>query len=301
MKRRTLLKLSGSLVASSMLGACNSPFALIKKKKDPMKRIGMSTVTFRARFKQTRIKNHQPVSELELVDVPEYFADRFKIHNVEFWGLHFESQSPAYLQELKKRIAKTKSKLINVQIDDRYNLADTNEQQRQQSIVLLKKWIDTAVALGSKSIRANTGRGSIDACIRSFGELEKYTKQKRILLLVENHGGLSSDPDKLIQVVKAINSKNFEILPDFGNFAPEIRYEGLKAILPYAKHLISAKTHQFDENGKHTDFDFDRCMRMAEEIGFPGYYSTEYYDRYAKPVEYEKIADWMIEHIKEHI
>jgi len=263
-----------------------------------MKRIGMSSVTFRARFRQTKIKNHSPISELKLVDVPEYFADRFKVHNVEFWSKHFESQSPAYLQELKKRIAETKSLLINVQIDERYNLADSNEESRQKSVAFFKTWIGSAIAVGSKSIRANTGSGSVDSCIRSFREIEKYAKQKGILLLVENHGGLSSDPDALIQVVKAIGSKNLEILPDYGNFPPGIRYEGLKAILPHARHLISAKTHQFDENGKHTDFDFDRCMRMAQASGFRGYYSAEYYDGHGKSVDYEKVTDWMIEHIK---
>jgi len=294
MKRRTFLKLSAGAIVSGI--AC--PNVVVARAKDPMKRIGVSSVTFRARFRQTKIKNHTPIGELKLVDVPEYFADRFKVHNVEFWSMHFESQSPAYLQKLKKRVAETKSVLINVQIDEPYNLADSREEARQKSVAFFKTWIDSAVALGSKSIRANTGSGSADSCIRSFREIEKYAKQKRILLLVENHGGLSSDPEALIQVVKAIGSKNLEILPDYGNFAPDIRYQGLKAILPYARHLISAKTHQFDENGKHTDFDFDRCMRMAQASGFPGYYSAEYYDGHGKPVDYERVTDWMIEHIK---
>ncbi len=297
MKRRTFLKLSAGAIVSGIV----SPNVVVARAKDPMKRIGVSSVTFRARFRQTKIKNHPPINELKLVDVPEYFADRFKVHNVEFWSKHFESQSPAYLQKLKKRVAETKSILINVQIDERYNLADSSEESRQKSVAFFKTWIDSAVALGSKSIRANTGGGAADSCIRSFREIEKYAKQKGILLLVENHGGLSSDPEALIQVVKAIGSKNLEILPDYGNFPPGIRYEGLKAILPYARHLISAKTHQFDENGKHTDFDFDRCMRMAQASGFPGYYSAEYYDGHGKPVDYEKVTDWMIEHIKANL
>ena len=294
MKRRTFLKLSAGAIVSGI--AC--PNIVLARAKDPMKRIGMSSVTFRARFRQTKIKNHTLIAELKLVDVPEYFADRFKVHNVEFWSRHFESQSPAYLQGLKKRVAETKSILINVQIDEAYNLADSREEARQKSVAFFKTWIDSAVALGSQSIRANTGSGSVDSCIRSFRELEGYARQKGILLLVENHGGVSSDPEALIQVVKAVGSKNLEILPDYGNFSPQIRYKGLKAILPYAKHLISAKTHQFDENGRHTDFDFDRCMRMAQAAGFPGYYSAEYYDGHGKPVDYEKVTDWMIEHIK---
>jgi sugar phosphate isomerase/epimerase len=297
MKRRTFLKLSAGAIVSGIA----RPSIVVARAKDPMKRIGMSSVTFRARFRQTKIQNHPPINELKLADVPEYFADRFKVHNVEFWSRHFESQSLAYLQELKKRVAQTKAILINVQIDEPYNLADSSEESRQKSVAFFKTWIDSAVALGSMSIRANTGSGTADSCIRSFREIERYAKQKGILLLVENHGGLSSDPDALIEVVKAVTSKNLEILPDYGNFPPEIRYKGLKAILPYAKHLISAKTHQFDKKGQHTDFDFDRCMRMAQASGFPGYYSAEYYDGHGKPVDYEKVTDWMIEHIKANL
>ena len=168
-----------------------------------MKRIALGTVTFRARFAQTRIKNHPPVEELKLLDVPEYYADRFKVHNLEFWSLHFASTEPAYVAHLKERIKKAKSRLINVQIDQRYNLAEKNESRRQQSVALVKRWLDTAVALGAQSARANTGAGDINACIRSFKELTAYAKQKGILLLTENHGGLSSDPDKLVNPVEA--------------------------------------------------------------------------------------------------
>jgi sugar phosphate isomerase/epimerase len=297
MKRRNFLKLS----ASAAFGAMVSPKTALGAPNPPLKRIGMSSVTFRARFAQTRIRNHPKVAELKLTEVPEYFADRFKLHNVEFWSLHFESQGPSYLEELKRKIAQSKSKLINVQIDQPYDLANADESEQQKSVAYFKTWVDSAVALGSPSVRANTGGGSFEACLKSFREIEAYTRARGILLLVENHGGLSSDPQKLVDLVKQVGSKNLEILPDYGNFSAEVRYAGLEAILPHARHLISAKTHQFAEDGSHPDFDFDRCMRLAKAAGFPGYYSAEYYDRHGKAVDYEEIADWMIARIQGHL
>ena len=297
MNRRQFLQISGATFASGIV----SPYIVLAKPTDPMKRIAMTTVTFRARFAQTRIKNHPPVDELKLLDVPEYYADRFKVHNVEFWSRHFESLDPGYLKKLKRRIRKAKSTLINIQIDERYNLAETNEESRQKHLTLVKSWIDAAITLGAKSARANTGRGDINACIRSFKELDKYAKAKEILLMTENHGGLSSDPDKLVQVVEAVGSDNFEILPDFGNFAVDIQMDGLRKVLPHAKHLISAKAKQFDENWNHTLYDFDKCMRLAESAGFGGIYSAEYYDGRSKPMDYETVADWMLEHIKANL
>jgi sugar phosphate isomerase/epimerase len=309
MTRRRFLQMSGAAVVSGLA----APHVILAGAKDPMKRITMSTVTFRARFAQTRIKGHPPIAELKLIDVPEYWADRFKLHNVEFWreywadrfklhnvefwSRHFESREKSYLKDLKSRITKCKSTLVNIQVDEPYNLAEADAEKRKQHVQFLKTWIDTAVTLGSKAVRANTGGGDLEACIRSFRELSAYAKERKVLFLVENHGGLSSDPEKLIQLVKSVDSKNLEILPDFGNFSASIRYEGLRAILPYAKHLISAKTHQFDASGKHSEFDFDRCVQMAKAAGFPGIYSAEYYDRHGKSVDYEKIADWMLKRL----
>jgi sugar phosphate isomerase/epimerase len=266
-----------------------------------MKRVAMTTVTFRARFAQTRIKNHPPVGELMLIDVPEYYADRFKVHHLEFWSRHFESRDPDYLKRLARRIRRAKSTLINIQIDEPYNLSSTDEEGRQKSLAFVKGWIDTAVSLGAKSARANTGRGDIEACIRSFKEIDRYSKEKGILLLTENHGGLSSDPDMLLRLVEAVGGDNFEILPDFGNFNANVQMEGLRKILPFAKHLISAKAMQFDDKFQHTAYDFDRCVRLSESMGFAGYYSAEYYDGRGRPVDYEKVADWMLEHIKANL
>lgn len=297
MNRRKFLRTTGTLVSAGMLG-CTQGLAVAK---DPKRRIAMTTVTFRARFAQTRIENHPPVEDLTLLDVPEFYADRFGVHNLEFWSRHFASLDAGYLKQLRQRMARAKSKLINIQIDERYNLADSDEAARQKSLDLVKQWIDAAVALGAPSARANTGRGDINICIRSFKELNQYAKEKGVLLLTENHGGLSSDPDNLLQIHAAVNSPNFEILADFGNFSADIQMEALRKILPRAKHLISAKAKQFDEKWNHTLYDFDQCMRLARASGFPGYYSAEYYDGRAKPVDYEKVADWMIEHIQANL
>lgn len=295
--RRQFSKSAGAVALSGLL----SPHIVTAQAKDPMQRIAMTTVTFRARFAQTKIKKHPPVVPLKLLEVPEYYADRFKVHNVEFWSRHFESLDAAYLADLKRQIGKAKARLINIQIDERYNLADANEEKRQQSIALVKKWIDAAVTLGAASARANTGRGDLERCIQSFRELTGYAREKGLVLLSENHGGLSSNPDNLLKIVQAVNKKNLQILPDFGNFAPDIRMTGLRKIIPHAKHLISAKAKQFDDKWNHTLYDYDKCAQLAQSLGFPGFYSAEYYDGSAKPLDYEKVADWMIEHLKANL
>jgi sugar phosphate isomerase/epimerase len=263
-----------------------------------MNRIAMSTVTFRFRFKQT---SKEGKGDLLLTDVPEYYADRFGLTNIEFWSKHFESQKKSYLDQLKKKIAKTKTRLINIQVDERYNLADPNDQRRKASIRFCKGWVDTAAYLGAPSMRVNSGRGQMASCVSAIKEVNAYAKSKGLILLVENHGGISANPDDLLKLHAAVGSPNFRILADFANWPSNVDiYESLKKVYPHT-HLISAKTKEFNEKGEHISFDFDKCVRLAEASGFKGIYSAEQWAAKNNPTNFEKASDWMIEHLKANI
>jgi len=299
MNRRTFVRLTGGVLTSSMF----LPAIVMSKAKDPMKRIGSTTVTFRGRFQATKFKDQPIQNELRLIDIPRYFADRFKIHNLEFWSLHFESKTPKYLKDLKQAISKSRSTLINIQLDDgdSFQLANPDEAKRQISLASAKRWIDIAAGMGSKAIRINTGQGSLDTCIRSFREINQYAAKKGVILLVENHGGISSNPDQHIQIIKEVGGNSIRSLPDYGNYPDNIRYEALKKIMPYA-HQISAKIMAFNEKMEHISYDIKRCMKIAKDCGFKGIYSIEQWDAKTRPLDYyEKVTDWMIELIKECI
>ena len=255
----------------------------------------MTTVVYRARFEATKDKNSGPLSDaLTLVDIPEFYADRFKIHNLEFWSKHFESQEKSYLDSIKQAVAKTNSKLTNLQIDFPYNLAAEKDSQRNESIDLIKQWIDVAAYLGMTSVRANCGNGKVETAIKSLKQLNEYAKSKKIMMLAENHGGISMKPDVLLNIINTVDSPNLRGLPDFGNYPNnEVRYPGLKALMQYA-HLISAKVFELNDQGKHTAYDYGKCIQIAETNGFKGIYSIEQWT--PKPIAQtqEEIVDWAI-------
>ena len=296
--RRTFLRSSAALAACAA-----SPQILIAcTRRDPMERIGLTTVTFRFRFSETRPRDYVGTEALlTLPEVPSYFADRFGVHNVELWSQHFESLEPSYLRDLKTAIESVGSRLINIQIDQPYNLAASDEEERSKSVALVKEWVDAAQTLGAPSIRANTGNGTIETSIRSLREVNVYAAEQGILLLTENHGGISTDLDVLLQILDAIPSENFRAVADFGNFPDGTdRFDALARLIPHT-HLISAKTQIYDPDGNHTSFDFDRCVQTAESAGFQGIYSAEQWDPSRDPLDAEYIADWMIEHISANI
>jgi sugar phosphate isomerase/epimerase len=263
-------------------------------------RVGMGTVIFRNRFLQTKPKGLERIEHpLTLLDVPAYYRKRFKVRQLEFWSHHFESLDAAYLAELRGRIGAARAELINVQMDGAYDLASTDEVERQRSLALARNWIDAAASLGSRAIRINPGKagGSIDRSIASMKELNQYCASKRLPLLTENHFGLEMDPDVHLRIREAAGPANSYTDPDFGNYPVETMWESLAKILPFA-YVVSAKAVDFDAGGKHISYDFDRCVRMCERAGFKGIYLVEQWSRKDQDLDAERIADWLLQRVR---
>ncbi len=309
MKRRTLLKTTGFLATTS---AFISPTIIVKAaSEDPLKRIGMTSAVFRYQFTNPR---HEMVEEypdlsvgkpiLSMKYYPEYMADRFGLHNLEYHIAHVSTLRPSYLKDVRKQIEKCRSVVTNVQssASQTAHLASEDEEKRQESLARARAHIDAAVILGAQSIRINTGYegNSKPRCLASFQELNRYAKERGTMILVEKHGGVSDDLDFLIQMTK-IDPKNIFINPDFGHFDSDSLFQDIRKVFPYVNHQVCAKVMRFDENWNHTPYDFDRCVRVCEEAGFNGVYSGEQYDPNEKDMDYEQVADWIIEHVKANI
>lgn len=291
MNRRTFNRQLGSLWALSAI----RPRLAFSKKRDPIQRIGMSTVTFRSRFKQTN-EDVAPEQALTLPEVPRYFSERFGIRHVEFWSRHFDSTEPAYLRDLRAVVEKEGSTLINTQLDEKYQLSSTDPEERAESLQLVLRWVDIAEALGSRAIRVNPGKGEPAHAIEALRQINAVAERKGIVLMTENHFGMAMDPNLHVQLVQEVGDNTYT-LPDFGNYDDEVRYEALRTVMPYA-YQVSAKTMDFSPTMEHVSYDFDRCMKIAEESGFTGIYSLEQWSRTPTTVSDEAMVEWMIERIK---
>jgi sugar phosphate isomerase/epimerase len=266
-------------------------------------RVGMGTVIFRNRFEQTKPKTINSISDpLTLLNVPAYYRQRFGIRNLEFWSHHFESREVSYLRELRARVKAAGSELINVQVDGPYDLASTDEVERQRSLALMREWIDAAAEVGSRAVRINPGKagGSIEQCIASMKEVNQYCISRRLPLLTENHFGLEMNPDVHLRIREAAGPGNIHTLPDFGNYPVETMWESLAKILPFA-YVVSAKAVDFDEQSLHISYDFDRCVQLCERAGFKGIYLVEQWSRKDQDLQSEKIADWLLQRVRANI
>ncbi len=219
------------------------------------------------------------------LEFPEYTKTRFDIHALEYVSVFFESTEMEYLKELKMRTDDLNLRNVLIMVDAEGNLGDADEAKRIQSVENHYKWIEAAKFLGCHSIRVNArGRGTAEevavAAVDGLGRLTEYGAKENINVIVENHGGYSSNGEWLSGVIKKVNHPNCGTLPDFGNFRISReeeydRYKGVEELMPFAKG-VSAKSRDFDENGNEIHTDYFKMLKIVKEAGYTGYIGVEY-------------------------
>jgi sugar phosphate isomerase/epimerase len=220
------------------------------------------------------------------LDFPRY-ARELGIEGLEFVNGLWGAPTQGYLARLKTAMKQTGTRCVLIMCDDEGQMGHSSKQVRRKSVDNHKKWVDYSAELGGHSIRANmhsdvTPRTPgeretvLDYCADSFAALADYAKGAGLNVLIENHWGLSSDPDAIVALMKKVNQPNFGTLPDFGNFPKEVeRYDAVKKMMPYAKG-VSFKCYDFGADGKETTIDMDRLMKIVQDAGYRGFVGLEY-------------------------
>ena len=278
MKRRTFLALGAGTVLEVSLQ--KSPLALgmaglMKKPKEPFK-ISL------AQWSLNRRLFGRQGPKLDNLDFAKT-ARGFGIKGLEYVNQFFKDKAgnTKYLAEMKKRAANNGCKSVLIMCDGEGNLGDPDSNKRIQAVENHYKWLEAAGFLGCHSIRVNAySEGTYDEQLKLVADglyrLCEYAAKYKLNVIVENHGGFSSNGEWLTGVMKAVNLPNCGTLPDFGNFPAEIdRYEAVRMLMLYARG-VSAKSMDFDEKGSETGIDFYRMMRIVCDSGYNGYVGIEY-------------------------
>jgi sugar phosphate isomerase/epimerase len=226
--------------------------------------------------------------KLDNLDFPRTAREQFGIEGVEFVNQFFKDKAhdSAYLKDLKTRAKDHGVTCVLIMIDGEGDMSAADKEQRTKAVENHKKWVDAAAALGCHAIRINTGEHysptDVGAVSESCRALTEYGDQHKIGVICENHGGPSSNPDALIALMKAVNHPNFGTLPDFGNFPKAADgkykidvYDAIARMMPYAKG-VSAKSYDFDEQGRETSLDYPRIMKIVTGAGYHGWVGIEY-------------------------
>ncbi len=111
----------------------------------------------------------------------------------------------------------------------------------------------------------------------TFSELVEHGADEDINVIIENHGGPSSQPEMLARLMESVDSPRFGTLPGFGNFPQQVdRYDRIDKMMPHAK-AVSAKCYDFDAEGNETKIDFERMIQICVDgHGYDGWIGIEY-------------------------
>ena len=292
MERREFLALSAGAVGGLCFGGSAMAAAAKKKKRAGAKKQAgakrqakggkMPFKISLAQWSYHKRLNGQAKPKMDNLDFAKEAAD-LGIKGVEYVNQFFKDKAgdAKYLAEMNKRAKDVGVKNVLIMCDGEGHLGDPDIAKREQAVVNHHKWVEAAKVLGCHSIRVNAhSEGSFEEQMKLAADglrrLSEFGAKHEINVIVENHGGLSSDGKWLSGVMKTVGLPNCGTLPDFGNFPADAdRYEAVKMLMPYAKS-VSAKSYDFDDDGDETKIDYYKMMDVVLAAGYKGYVGIEY-------------------------
>ncbi|MCX6610348.1 MAG: sugar phosphate isomerase/epimerase [Acidobacteria bacterium] len=226
------------------------------------------------------------------LEFPQIAKEQFGISGIEFVNTLWEAPTQYYLGRLKANMKKFGVEGVLIMCDGEGSMGHSEQKERLKAADLHRKWVDYAAELGCHAIRMNMYAEKeakteaeigefLKCCQESFTRICEYARQNGISVAIENHGGLSSNPDILTRLMKMVNLPNFGTLPDFGNFPKGVdKHEAVSKLMPYAK-AVSFKCFEFGADGKETTIDMDRMMQIVAKAGYgeggkPNWIGIEY-------------------------
>lgn len=250
---------------------------------------------------------HKPLfaKEMDNLDFAKVAKETFGIDGIEYVNQFFKGKAKdeTYLAEMKKRTSDYGVTNVLIMIDGEGALGSSDNAKRTQAIENHYKWVDAAKFLGCHSIRVNAEtdkeyeEGSKLAA-DGLQRLSEHAKPLGINVIVENHGGLSSNGKWLAETIRATGMDNCGTLPDFGNFYEYDRYQGVTDLMPLAK-AVSAKSYDFDADGNETKIDFPRMMKIVLDAGYHGWVGIEYEGNRMSPADGIAATKKLLEKIRD--
>lgn len=209
------------------------------------------------------------------LDFPRIARQDFGINGIEFVNTLFEVPTMNYLNTLKKNAEDHGVTMVLIMVDNEGDGCSPTKEDRRQFEINHRKWIDVAHHLGCHAIRTNC-RGPENAskeealkwAAETYNMLLEYAIPAKISVMIENHGGLSNDPDWMVALMKEVNNLYFGTYPDWrqpgGDFD---NYDYLQKTLPYAGGM--------SYRNQPTEELTAKMIKLSKDSGYRGWYGIE--------------------------
>ncbi len=244
--------------------------------------------------------------EHSLEEWAELVVRRFSTSVVEICQIQLDDPRQERVSRLRDALDRLGMTVRTVPVDFG-ELDSPDPSRRRADVAHLLGWFDIARSLGARFVRVNagspmgTGAPSDEAGLRdALRELSDEARGRDMQLLVENHGGRSSDPEFLLRLRGDVDGLG--ILLDLGNFDPLVtvsraRMFGQKpptddldveevyrriGLLAGAAALVHVKAFDPRENGAPL-LDVDRALSCVRSGGYAGPFTIEWEGQLTDP------------------
>jgi len=284
------------------IAAGSWPFATSCSAQEPLFSISLAQWSLNRRFFS---------GDLDALDFPEFTKNTFGISAVEYVNQFFMDKAAdrQWLTDLKQRCDDNGVRSVLIMCDREGNLGDPDSTARTEAVENHYKWVEAAEFLGCHSVRVNAGSAGTweeqrALAIDGLRRLSEFGADYGLNVIVENHGGLSSNGQWLAEVISGVGLENCGTLPDFGNFfisrqprEEYDRYQGVEELMPFAKG-VSAKSYGFDAEGFETTIDFARILRLVLDAGYRGYVGIEWEGMEPGDIEGIRLTQALLERVR---
>lgn len=302
-KRTTRRDFSKTLLATGAGLGLSTMMANTARAADPLYQISLA---------QWSLHKSLFAGKLDNLDFAAHTKKNFDIDAIEFVNQFFKDKAKdaKYIAELKKRSADAGVKNVLIMCDGEGQLGNPQLKERAKAVENHFKWVEAAKELGCHSIRVNAASGGsyedqIHRAADGLRALSEFAADHDINVIVENHGGLSSNGEWLAAVIQKVDHERCGTLPDFGNFRVSNdvtynRYKGVLELMPYAK-AVSAKSHDFNDQGDEIHTDYLRMMKIVLAAGYHGYVGIEYEGSKVSEDEGIMLTKRLLERVREQL
>lgn len=225
---------------------------------------------------------------MSLLDLPATCRD-LGVGTIELVSTFFDNQSAPYLNDVRRSIEDQGLTVRNIAVDTG-TLAAADPKERATNLAAIKQWFWVARAVGSQAIRVNTGAAdpsdaaAVARCTDGYRDLAREAEHTGVYLLIENHGGVSTDPRNIRTFLEEVNSPWFLACPDTSNFTNETWEQGMEIMAPkaFSCHVkasgydLSGKQSWTDRNGAPRFYDLRRSLQILKDASYAGPIMVEY-------------------------
>jgi len=277
MKRRNFLHNMAALPA----------FTVVNKRFNPIQGQGSENSGSNNRLKLSlnAYSFNKPLMDgtMNLDDLIEFCAGQ-GFFAVDITGYYFrgypEIPPDEYLYQVKRKALSLGIEISGTGV--RNDFTYTDKAKREESLTLVKNWIDVAAKLGAPVIRIFAGNQEIKGytwdqaaewITRDIITCVEYGKKRGVVVAVQNHDDFIKTADQALKIIHMINSEWFGLILDTGSFRQGDPYQEIVRTVNTAVNWQIKEEIYFEQNPRNVDL--TRLFTIIKNSNYRGYLPLE--------------------------